>query len=172
MKTLTLLRHAKSDWGDDRLDDHDRPLAPRGEQACARIGAWLARETEAPQLVLCSSALRARQTLERVVPHLPTRPAVRVEDSLYLAGPSGLLDAVKGVEDEVTRLLLVGHNPGMHALAVQLAGRGDARATSALRRKFPTGAVAVLRFDAGSWAAIDPVGGELRHFVTPRSLAE
>lgn len=172
MKTLYLLRHAKSDWSREGLDDHERALAPRGERACLRIGDWLAREVAPPDLVLCSSARRAVDTLERLLPRLGTRPAVRVDRSLYLATPSDLLAVVAGVEDEVAGLMLVGHNPGMHAFAVELAGGGDREVTRRLSRKFPTAALAVLRFSVGSWREIRPGEGTLDHFVTPRSLGD
>ena len=172
MRTLYLLRHGKSDQDDDRLEDHDRPLAPRGVRACARMGAWLAQAKPAPELVLCSSARRAVETLDRVLPHLETPPEVRVDRALYLAAPSRLLEALAGVGDSVEALLLVGHNPGVHVLAADLAEDGDPDAVERLSQKFPTAAVAVLRLPVGSWDRIEGCRGELLGFVAPRQLSD
>ena len=170
MKTLLLLRHAKSDWGDTRLDDHDRPLAPRGVRACARMGRWLASEGPTPELVLCSSARRARDTWEEIAPQLTHVPEMRVERGLYLASPDSLLQLAAGVEDTVGCLMLIGHNPGMHLLAAGLAGRGKPDALERLSRKFPTAALAALRFSGRTWRELGADEAELLHFVTPKSL--
>lgn len=171
MKTLILLRHAKSSRDDLRMQDHDRPLAPRGVRACETLGRWLAASDHPPELVLCSSARRAQDTLAGVLPHLPGPPEVRTLRSLYLAGPREMLEAVARVEEPVSTLMLVGHNPGMHMLAADLAARGDPEALERLGRKFPTAAVACFRLSGGSWRKLDVDRGQLLHFVTPRSLA-
>ena len=93
MKTLYLLRHAKSDWGNPGLDDHDRALAPRGERAASVMGVHFAQQQYQPTLVLCSSALRTRQTLEALLPHLPGHPELVIEERIYLAS-GGQLDAL------------------------------------------------------------------------------
>jgi phosphohistidine phosphatase len=170
VKTLILLRHAKSASDDDRLTDHDRPLAARGERACEQMGRWLSASSDLPELAICSSARRAVDTLERILPHLPTRPAVRIERSLYLAAPKALLETVTGVEDRFATLLIVGHNPGMHALATDLAGDGDPQLLKLLAQKFPPAALAALRFPVEHWHDVRLEAGELTHFVTPRSL--
>ncbi len=170
MKTLILLRHAKSASDDDRLTDHGRPLAARGEGACEQLGRWLSASSDPPELVLCSSARRAVDTLERILPQLPTRPAVRIERSLYLAAPEALLEAVAAVEDRVATLLLVSHNPGVHALAADLAGDGDPQLLKLLAQTFPPTALAALRFPVEHWHEVSLEAGQLTHFVTPRSL--
>ncbi|MDJ0866859.1 MAG: histidine phosphatase family protein [Myxococcota bacterium] len=169
---LLLLRHAKSDWDDARLDDHDRPLAPRGERAAALIGAHLAQRGLLPDLALCSSARRAIDTLERVVALLPERPEVRIERSLYLAEPRTLLRSIRVAGDagEVGTLLVVGHNPGIGALAAALAGRGDARDLERMRAKFPTAALAELEPEVPDWGAVAPRCARLRTYCTPKDL--
>ena len=129
MSRLYLLRHAKSSWDDPGLVDHDRPLAPRGRQAAEAIGAYLREHDIGPELVLCSSAARTRETLERV------GLTGQIEDALYGAGASALLARLHEVPDEVASVMLIGHNPGMRQLAVDLAGLDD---------KFPTAALATL----------------------------
>jgi phosphohistidine phosphatase len=168
MRRLFLLRHAKSSWDDPDLDDHDRPLAPRGRRAAKAIAAHLRGEGIVPDLVLSSSALRTRQTLERIEAAFGDDVQVAVEDELYAASADELLDRVRAVADESESLMLIGHNPGLEQLALTLAGSGDD--LPALRRKYPTAALATLTFD-GRWADLAPGGAELTGFVTPKQLS-
>lgn len=170
MKTLILLRHASSASGDDRISDHDRRLTAGGEQDCERVGRWLTASIDPPELVLCSSARRAVDTLECLRSQLSTRPEVRIERSLYLAAPEELLQALAEVEDRVETLLLVAHNPGVHVLAADLAGDGDPKLLELLARTFPPTALAALRFPVEHWHELSLEAGQLTHFVTPRSL--
>src|SRR5262245_8755490 len=103
MLTLMLLRHAKSSWDDGSLRDFDRPLAPRGESAAPRMGAYMAEQGLAPQLILCSPAVRTRQTVDLVLPHLEGDPTVVYEDRFYLAAPSVLLARLRRIEAKVRR---------------------------------------------------------------------
>ena len=170
MLTLSLLRHAKSSWDDASLKDFDRPLSERGETAAPRMGAYMAAQGLAPELVLCSPAVRARQTLDLVLPHLAAGPTVVYEDRFYLAAPSVMLARVRKIEAKVRHVLIVGHDPGMQGLALELAGTGDAETLRSLGRKFPTGALAVIRFNARDWSRIGPSKGRLELFATPKTL--
>ena len=123
MKRLFLLRHAKSSWDDPGLDDHERPLAPRGRRASKLIGEHLRRERIEPSLVLCSSARRTRETVERVMP-ARGGTAVSVEDGLYTASSGGLLQRLREVPPDVESVMLVGHQPAIQELALDLAGDG------------------------------------------------
>jgi phosphohistidine phosphatase len=163
MKLLHLLRHAKSSWDDPALADHDRPLAPRGLKASERIAEHMRRTEIAPELVLCSTALRARQTLAALLPVLGSDVEIRLEDELYEAGRHEVLARVRQVDDAVSSLLVIGHNPALHELALFLSGRAD------VLDRFPTGALATLAF-AADWAALDEDGAELQGFVVPRDL--
>src|SRR4051794_14828002 len=169
MRTLHLLRHAKSSWGEPSLADHDRPLAPRGQEAAAAMHAHLARIGFEVDLVLVSSARRAQQTWELVAPGLVAR-AVRTEPRIYDASQEDLLRLVRRLDDTVRSVLLVGHDPGFHQLAISLAGAGDEDALTALHSKYPTGALASFTFDV-DWSAIGPRAGRLVSFVRPRDLA-
>lgn len=176
MKTLHLLRHGKSSWDDAALDDHDRPLAPRGIKAAARVGRHLRVRGVAPDLALCSTARRAVDTLEIVLDALlPGRDsrtvAVERERGLYLAGAQALLARLHTVPDGVSSVLLVGHNPDLHDLAMALAVEGDESTLRALAVKFPTAACATIRFPAGRWSDLAPGSGRLEEFVIPRTLA-
>lgn len=170
MPTLLLLRHAKSSWDDPSLKDFERPLSERGENAAPRMGAYMAAQGLAPELILCSPAVRARQTLDLVLPHLAGGPTVVYEDNFYLAAPSVLLARLRKVGATVHHVLVVGHDPGMQGLALELAGSGDAETLQSLGRKFPTGALAVIRFDVRDWSKVGPGKGSLELFVTPKTL--
>ncbi len=170
MRRLLLLRHAKSSWGDRELDDHDRPLAPRGEKAAARIGDYLAQRGPLPSLALCSSARRTRDTLERLIARLPEPPEVVQARELYLASVNEVLGQIRRAPDAHAVLLVVGHHPTTQALALQLSGRGDPQALRRLRAKFPTGALAELCFAAERWGDLEPGAGELHAFCTPKEL--
>jgi len=171
MLTLSLLRHAKSSWEDGSLEDFDRPLAKRGEGAAPRMGAFMSEHGLAPQLILCSPAVRARQTLDLVLPRLAATPAVVYEDRLYLAASSVLLARLRKVDGNISHVMIVGHDPGMHGLAVALAGGGETSMLQALAAKFPTAALAVIRFKARSWAKVGHGTGRLELFATPKMLA-
>ncbi len=161
MLTLSLLRHAKSSWDDASLKDFDRPLSERGENAAPRMGAYMAAQGLAPDLVLCSPAVRARQTLDLVLPHLADGPTVVYEDNFYLAAPSVLLARLRKIGAKVHHVLIVGHDPGMQGLALELAGTGDAERLQALASKFPTAGLAVIRFKIRDWSRVGPGKGRL-----------
>ena len=169
--TLLLLRHAKSGWDDPALEDIARPLAPRGIKAAPQIAAYIAASGLVPDLVLCSSAVRTRETLALMLPRWPRpAPPVRFEDTLYLAAASEIIDRVRAVPDGPRRLMVVGHNPGLHAAAMALAGTGRRQDITALASKFPTAALAVLTFERRLWNDVRPTTGHLDRYVTPHTL--
>ena len=170
MKFLYLLRHAKSSRADASLDDFERPLKRRGARACAVMAAYMERQSIAPDLVLCSSARRARDTLELISRHLEIEPTVSYRDALYLASATGILAQVRDVDDEVTWLMVVGHNPGLEQLARGLAGSGEPPALTALARKFPTAALASLELACEAWAEAERGRAYLAAFATPKEL--
>jgi phosphohistidine phosphatase len=166
-RRLHLLRHAKSSWDDSTLADAERPLAPRGRKAAKRIAGWAAGHDVRPQVVACSSAVRARQTLQRVLPGLG-QPEVWTEESLYAASAETLLARIQALPDEVEEAMLIGHNPGLQELVLLLAERGELRDRAAA--KLPTGALATLEADVRGWANIEPGQMRLSSFVVPRDL--
>ncbi len=166
MKTLTLIRHAKSDWGAPHLSDHDRPLNARGQRSAPAVGKELARRGAAPQLLLSSTAVRAATTADLIAAELGIEPSEIVYDeSLYLASPSSLLQRLAAIDEsaEIDHAMLVGHNPGIADLAQQLAGDGAVG-------EFVTGAVAIIELDIRYWGEIDAAGSRLIDFFTPREL--
>ncbi|MBD0282315.1 MAG: histidine phosphatase family protein [Thermoleophilaceae bacterium] len=164
MKRLFLLRHAKSSWENEHLADHDRPLAPRGRKAADRIGRYLRSEGIKPSLVLCSSARRTRETLERV----RADGEVMIEPELYGTSESELLERLRRVLADTVSVMLIGHNPGIQDLALELAGHGHR--LDDLRHKFPTAALATLTL-RGGWSDLEPGSAELVGFVKPKELA-
>lgn len=169
MKILILLRHAKSDWSDPTLADHDRPLAARGRDAAPRMGAWLKAHGPMPDLVLCSTAIRARQTLALVLEALGAAPETRFDRGLYLSGGAGVLARLRRTPDEAETVLLVGHNPDLEQLARRLAATGDETARARLAEKYPTAGLAVIELPVERWAEAGP-GGRLVAFETPKTI--
>jgi phosphohistidine phosphatase len=168
MKTLILMRHAKSAWDDPRQKDIDRPLNGRGRKAAPRMGAWLAGEGYRPDVVLCSAARRARETLDLVKESLPAGVTVEHLRALYMVAPREMLAEIG--KAPASTLMLVGHNPGLGSLASLLAGSGDAKALGNLHGKFPTASIAVLGFNVGRWSDLAPGSGRLLAFQRPRDL--
>jgi phosphohistidine phosphatase len=167
-KTLYLLRHLKSSWDEPGLRDFDRPLAPRGRKAGKKIARHLRRSGASPDIVLCSPAVRTRQTLAAVLPALGD-PNVTFPEELYAASEETLLRAVRAVTAKSGSVLVIAHNPGLEGLAIELAGSGDVDALERLGERFPTGALATLAFRR-SWADVGPGSGELVEYVVPREL--
>lgn len=169
MLTLTLFRHAKSSWDDPSLADFDRPLAPRGEQAAPLMGTFLAERGLVPDLILCSTSERTRQTLDLAFAALP-RPKTQFLDDLYHATVPTLIAAICAAPAETRNLMLIGHNPGLQALALSLIGGGDPAGRRGIAHKFPSAAIAAMTFDVPNWAEIEPGGGHLLFFSTPKGL--
>jgi phosphohistidine phosphatase len=164
--TLYLLRHAKSSWDDPSLADGERPLAPRGRRDGKRIAEHLRRLEIEPELVLCSSARRTRDTLE-LVRQAIGGATVLVEDELYGASAGELLERIRLVPDEVASVMVIGHNPGLEQLALALASAGEE--LERLGEKFPTGALATLEL-ADQWDRVAPAGATLTAYVVPKQL--
>ena len=154
-RTVYLLRHAKSSWDDPELADIERPLAPRGRKAAKKIARYLRDHDVRPELVLCSPAARARETLAAI-------GEGEIRPELYGASAAELLGVIRGLPDDVSSVLLIGHNPGMEDLAGAFAPLPG--------EKFPTGALATFAFDCERWAEVAPGGAELVDYVVPREL--
>ena len=171
MLTLTLFRHAKSSWDISGLDDRERPLNARGLAAAPMMGAFLRRQGLKPDLVLCSPSVRTRQTFELASGGWEPEPRTKYEGGLYLAEPIGLLDRVRKTPATVKHLMIVGHNPGLQILGIELIGTGAPALIAALSEKLPTAGVVVLTFESKSWKDVGPRKGHLVHFATPKTLA-
>lgn len=164
-RRILLLRHAKADWPE--VSDHDRPLAERGRKDAPAAGRWIAGTGIRPDLTLCSTASRTRETWKLVVHELPQRPKTVYEERLYEATVGDLLALLNETSDEVRDLLLIGHNPGMHALADALSGSADGDALARMERGgYPTAAVAVVGF-RGTWKSVEHGVGRLLQYWAP-----
>jgi phosphohistidine phosphatase len=167
MHRLHLLRHAKSSR-DEGVEDKERPLSRRGRDGSRRIGEILQAGTGPVDLVLCSSALRTRETAELALAKFKPMPKILFEDTLYLAGVKALLRRLTQLEESAGSVLVIGHNPGLHELAILLAAPGSPSHRALAGGKFPTGARASFAID-DSWAAIDRSRHKLIDYVTPKS---
>jgi phosphohistidine phosphatase len=171
--TLLLLRHTKSSRDDPSLADMERPLNNRGEKDAARMGECIARKKLVPERVLCSPALRTRQTWSLAAAEMPSPPSATLCPELYDFGDgTPLLSCLRSKGGKSKRVMLVAHNPSTHNLALRLVGSGPVDLRQLLAEKYPTGALAVLTFDANEWPAIAEGTGKLERFIRPRDLGD
>lgn len=168
MKTVHLLRYAKSSWKDPGLEDHDRPLAKRGRVAAKTVAAYLKRRGIVPDLVICSTATRARQTFKPIAKAIKP-PEVVLEDGVYGVGAREVLQYLRALPERTGSVLLIGHNPGLHELARALADAASRRRLPSAGGKFPTGTLATFRF-AGRWKELHPGSAALAEFATPEQM--
>ena len=166
MKRLYLLRHAKSSWASDCDSDHERPLAPRGIAATERLTRYLLDQETNPHLVLCSSARRTRETLEGIAGGLSGKPEVTIDSDLYGASTQQLLERVRQLPKDVDSAMVIGHNPGLHELAILLT-REEAHPRLAT---FPTGALVTLDVPGDVWSSVGQDTCEVEDYVVPREL--
>lgn len=168
MHRLHLLRHAKSSW-DEGVEDHERPLNRRGRDEARRVGRHLPAALGRVDLVLCSSAARTRETMELALVGLSPAPRRSVEDGLYLAGNAALMQRLARLDEADGTVLVIGHNPGLHELAVALAAPESKRFRALAKGKFPTSVRASFAID-GPWAAIGRSRHAMTDYVTAKSL--
>ncbi len=170
-KKLTLLRHAKSGWDDPVARDFDRPLNKRGEKAAQVIGGWMKTQGLSFDHIIASPAARVIETLDHVARSYGKRIEPTWDRRVYLASSATLMDALREVDDSAGSVLMIGHNPGLEDLILDLVPES---AGSPLRasvyEKFPTAALAEVEIDISSWADIDRGKGSLTRFTRPRDL--
>ena len=165
MKRLILTRHAKSAWDDPLTPDHDRPLNERGKAAAADLGQWLASRGYVPQKVLCSDAVRTRQTWSGIAPALPATPLMELKPALYHAGVDVMLAVLKHAQADV--VMMIGHNPGIAEFAEKLVAQAPLNAEFS---RYPTGATLVADFAVESWDQVGFGQGVTVDFVIPREM--
>ena len=176
MRRLMLLRHAKTERDAPSGRDQDRRLDARGHKDAAEIGGWIGNHPPFPDLVLVSAAVRAKQTWEFAWEAMRDRappPLVEFLPELYAATPTQLLQSIRtACATDPKRLMLVGHNPGLHELALALTGSGDAAARQALADNLPTSGLALFAFDSNDWNDVAFRRGRLIGFVSPKLLKQ
>ncbi|SDR36926.1 histidine phosphatase family protein [Pseudovibrio sp. Tun.PSC04-5.I4] len=170
MLRLMLLRHAKSDWSDDVLHDHDRPLNTPGWKAASRVGAHLHQHELLPKLILCSTALRTRQTLMELMPYLRGDTRIQLMRDLYNSSEGDYVDAIRAYGGGYSSVLVIGHNTAMQDTATELTGKGNPEYMHQIQSKYPTGALAVLDFEEHRWSQIERKKGRIISFFQPRHL--
>jgi phosphohistidine phosphatase len=175
MRRLMLLRHAKTETDAPSGRDRDRRLDDRGHRDAAQIGGWMAAHPPFPDTVLVSHAVRARQTWDIAWAAMKDRvapPQVEILPELYGADPAQILESIRAATApaDPKQLLLVGHNPGMHEVALMLIGRGDPASAKALTDNLPTAGLAIFDFDVKDWGDVAYRRGKLVLFVSPKLL--
>ena len=170
MKTIFLLRHAKSSWDDVRLDDFDRPLSSRGIKSCKKMGKYLKKNKLIPDIVYCSSAIRAKQTWEVVNRIVEIKENILYEDSLYMSDFSNFINIIKKTKNNFKNLMIVSHNPGIENLALELSKDKNNEIYEKINIKFPTGALIIIKFDLNNWSKVDCKKGKLYEFIKPKEL--
>ena len=162
MKKLLVMRHAKSSWQEPGLSDYERPLNNRGRKAAPRMGKLLVDEDSVPHVILNSSATRARQTSELLKEAMGFSGQSDEEDSFYLAAPQAYIDRLRCLDDDLECAMVIGHNPGLEDLVIQLTGESCV---------MPTAAIAVIQLDIDRWFDLTPhVDAELSDYWRPKSL--
>ncbi len=171
MRRLLLLRHAKAESLQAGARDRDRRLAERGRGDASRAGAYLVRHELVPDLAIVSTAARTRETWSLACEAFPDAPETRHDDRIYEADPADILACVREADPATATLIVVGHNPGLHELALLLVASGDLEARQRLAEGFPTAALAAIHFPFDHWERLHPQSGRLERFVSPRTLA-
>ncbi len=170
MHRLHLLRHAKSGW-DEAVEDHERKLSRRGREAARRVGDSLAAALGAIDLVLCSTSVRTKETAVLVLAGFAAPPRILYEDALYLAGRAALMRRLRQLDESAGAVLVIGHNPGLHELALALASPDSPRCRALAAGKFPTTARASFAIDS-PWATLARSRHALTDYVTAKSLGD
>jgi phosphohistidine phosphatase len=171
MRRLTVLRHAKSSWGDKDLDDFNRPLNDRGWKSARRIGKEMKRRKMRFDFAVASPAARVRETIDGLVETYgsPTFP-IHFDSRVYMATAPDLIKVVREIPSHAKAVLLVGHNPGLEQLIVALAKDDRSGLRARVADKYPTGALAVIEFDIDAWREVGEARGELTDLIVPRDL--
>ena len=167
MTVLYLMRHGEAENAAAGDGDHERALTQAGQEAAGWIGRALTDAGLVPDLVLCSSARRAAETWAAMVDELARVPSFLEEEALYLASAPALSERLAALPPEAATVLLIGHNPGLHQLALALAGDGSADALAALQGGFPAGAMAAIEFARDDWSGLESAAGRLLWFPAP-----
>lgn len=164
MKRLILFRHAKSSWDDETLTDHERPLAPRGKESVPKMGKFLKQEKLFPQLILCSTAKRAKETLSIFINEIKEKIPIRIEKSIYTDGLTGIIDLLQTLPASIDFVMMIGHNPDFEEAA------GFFTQGYFPYKKFSTGSIALIEFNIKNWKEVDEGKGSLVLYKSPKML--
>jgi phosphohistidine phosphatase len=170
MRRLLIFRHSKAERGQPGMSDHDRVLMERGRKDAAKIGSYMASHGLVPDLVILSTSARTEETWKFAASAFKHKPASQAEGKLYDASPRAILDVIKAAPADTHTLMIVGHNPGLHEVALLLVASGDIETRERLREKLPTSGLVIIDFAFDDWRKLHPQGGRLERFVSPKSL--
>jgi phosphohistidine phosphatase len=170
MRRLILFRHAKAEPSEPGMQDHARVLVDRGRKDAGKIGAYMAGHTLIPDKVVISPAARTQETWKYAAAAFRPVPAAMSADALYDATPHAIFGVIKDAPVSAHTLLVVGHNPGLHEVAVMLIASGDIDARERLREKLPTAGLVIIEFAFDDWGKLHPQSGRLERFVSPKWL--
>lgn len=171
MKRIYVLRHSKAGHTNKKLlDDHERPLTEKGVEVCGVVTDFLRQQQPLPQRVLCSTAVRAKQTAQYVLEGLDQIVPIDYIPSLYLAEPSHIIQLIHGLDDKVESVMIVGHNPGLQQFSILLPGSGDKKKFRSMRSNFPPPSMAVFDVDQKSWQDVGEQSAELVDFLVAKTV--
>ena len=170
MRRLILFRHAKAEPSELGLEDRARVLVERGRRDAAKIGAYMKSHALIPDRVVISPAARTQETWKFVAAALRPAPGASSADQIYDATPHAIFAVIKDAPSVAHTLMVVGHNPGLHEVALMLIASGDIDARERLREKLPTAGLVIIDFAFDDWSKLHPQSGRLERFVTPKSL--
>ena len=170
MLRLFLLRHAKSSWSDPSLHDFDRPLNKRGLSDAPKIATAMSERKYHPDRILCSSSQRTKETMAGIIPSLTGEVSLHLMEALYEGNSPDYLSLIRANAKKSRRLMVVGHNTGLHETAIRLIGSGDKDTIALLKEKLPTAGLVVIDFHCKDWHDVKPGTGHLIDFIKPRDI--
>ncbi len=170
MRRLLLFRHAKAERSEPGMADHSRVLVERGRKDAARIGVYIAGHALTPDRIVMSPSARTQETWKFAATAFRPSPAAQSVERLYDATPHAILGVIKDAPASAHTLMVIGHNPGLHELALMLIASGDIETRERLREKLPTSGLAIIDFPFDDWSKLHPQSGRLERFVSPKSL--
>lgn len=170
MRRLYLFRHAKAESNEPGMEDRARTLVERGRKDAGKIGAYMATHALTPDRVVLSPAARTQETWKFMSAAMRPAPGAMTLEAIYDATPNDVLGAIMDTPASVHALMVVGHNPSLHELALMLIASGDIDARERLREKLPTAGLVIIDFAFDDWSKLHPQSGRLERFVTPKSL--
>ena len=171
-KTLILMRHAKSSWNNSHKDDFDRPLNSRGRENAQMVAKHIHSLGFKPELTLCSSAVRCKETLELVIPYFPKKTHIRYLDDLYLAPERAILEMIKSIKLSINQMLVIGHNPGLSDLSQSLIYSSNKNNDYFETQQFPTSAASIFEMSIKNWLDFKLSDSKIIDFITPKKLME
>lgn len=172
MKKLLLLRHAKSDWNDFTLEDHERPLNERGKRNASQIGRYMADHNLTPDMIFCSTAIRTRETLGLILEETPLTCPIEFRPDIYEATSRALMDIIKSCPDKYHHIMLVGHNPAMQYLGLELSNNLDGKHRQQLEKHLPTGTLQCHTLNLDSFESVSENSSILDRLIRPKTLPE